>query len=315
MPEVVEIRKYADFLSDKFKNKKINAIKILKGRYKTHEPFELYQELTNKLPLKVLDVKTKGKFLYMVLEDDYYIFSTLGLHGGWVWLNNKNENEKINNEFIKENVNKFQFDKMLDYVTEDRLNGYYKTALNNLNVQFITDNGFMFYFDSLSFGTLKVIKGEDQLSKKLNSIGPDIMDESTTLDIYKLKMKKNTIQNKPIGNVLLNQKIISGIGNYLRADVLWMCKISPFRKVKDLTDKDLENIHSNIRALTWGDYDYKQAKKLKIIKKGIKIPKDYNRDFFVYYNDEDINGNKVTKEELYEGSQKRFIYWVKEVQQ
>jgi len=328
MPEVVEIRKYADFLSDKFKNKKINAIKILKGRYKTHEPFELYQELTNKLPLKVLDVKTKGKFLYMVLEDDFYIFSTLGLHGGWVWLNNKNENEKVNNEFIKENVNKFQFDKMLDYVgstssnlgslsanvPEDRLNGYYKTALNNLNVQFITDNGFMFYFDSLSFGTLKVIKGEDQLSKKLNSIGPDIMDESTTLDVYKLRMKKKTIHDKPIGNVLLNQKIISGIGNYLRADVLWMCKISPFRKVKDLTDKDLENIHSNIRALTWGDYDYKQAKKLKIIKKGIKIPKDYDRDFFVYYNDEDINGKKVTKEELYEGSQKRFIYWVKEWQ-
>ena len=314
MPEVVEIRKYADFLSDKFKNKKINAIKILKGRYKTHEPFELYYGLTDKLPLKVLDVKTKGKFLYMVLEDDYYIFSTLGLHGGWVWLNNKNQNEKVNNEFIKENVNKFQFDKMLDYVPEDRLNGYYKTALNNLNVQFITDNGFMFYFDSLSFGTLKVIKGEDQLSKKLNSIGPDIMDESTTLDIYKLRMKKKTIQDKPIGNVLLNQKIISGIGNYLRADVLWMCKISPFRKVKDLTDKDLENIHSNIRALTWGDYDYKQAKKLKIIKKGIKIPKDYDRDFFVYYNDEDINGKKVTKEELYEGSQKRFIYWVKDWQ-
>jgi formamidopyrimidine-DNA glycosylase len=314
MPEVVEIRKYADFLSDKFKNKKINGIKILKGRYKTHEPFELYNELTNKLPLKVLDVKTKGKFLYMVLEDDYFIFSTLGLHGGWVWLNNKNQNEKINNEFIKDNLNKFQFDKLLDYVPEDRLNGYYKTALNNLNVQFITDNGFMFYFDSLSFGTLKVIKGEEQLAKKLNSIGPDIMDDSTTLDVYKLKMKKKTIQDKPIGNVLLNQKIISGIGNYLRADVLWMCKISPFRKVKDLTDKDIENIYSNTRALTWGDYDYAKAKKLKIIKKGIKIPKDYDRDFFVYYNDEDINGKKVIKEELYEGSQKRFIYWVKEWQ-
>jgi hypothetical protein len=37
-------------------------------------------------------------------------------------------------------------------------------------------------------------------------------------------------------------------------------------------------------------------------------------DFFVYRKDKDINGEKVIKEELFEGSQKRFIYWVKEVQ-
>jgi formamidopyrimidine-DNA glycosylase len=172
----------------------------------------------------------------------------------------------------------------------------------------------MFYFDSLSFGTLKVIKGEKELTKKLNSIGPDIMEMSTTFEVFKTRMAKKTIQNKVIGNVLLNQKIISGIVNYLRADMLWMSKISPFRKVKDLNEKDLENIYKNTRALTWGDYDYKKGIKLKIINKTTKLPRNYDRDFFVYYNDEDIHGNKVIKEELYEGSKKRFIYWVKSYQ-
>ena len=51
--------------------------------------------------------------------------------------------------------------------------------------------------------------------------------------------------------------------------------------------------------------------KLKIIEKSSKLPSDYKRDFFVYYEDKDIYGNPVTKEELYEGKQKRFIYWVK----
>ena len=92
MPEVVEIKKYADFLNKKLKNKNLNDIKILKGRYKTHNPFALYYSITNKLPLKVLDVRTKGKFLYIVMEDDYFIFSTLGLHGGWVWVD-KNSNK------------------------------------------------------------------------------------------------------------------------------------------------------------------------------------------------------------------------------
>ena len=105
MPEVIEIRKYADFLNHNLKNKNIIDIKILKGRYKTHGPFELYKELTDKLPMKVKEIKTKGKFLYMILEDDYFIFSTLGLHGGWTWLKQAKNNVVIDKDFITKNIN------------------------------------------------------------------------------------------------------------------------------------------------------------------------------------------------------------------
>ena len=57
-----------------------------------------------------------------------------------------------------------------------------------------------------------------------------------------------------------------------------------------------------------------EAIKHKIIKKTDKVPYDYKRDFFVYREETDIHGNPVTKEELFEGSQKRFIYWCKDVQ-
>ena len=39
-----------------------------------------------------------------------------------------------------------------------------------------------------------------------------------------------------------------------------------------------------------------------------------SESFFIYREDEDIYGNKVLKKELFEGSQKRFIYYVKEIQ-
>jgi hypothetical protein len=42
--------------------------------------------------------------------------------------------------------------------------------------------------------------------------------------------------NKPIGNVLMDQKVISGIGNYLRADTLWMSKISPVSSCSDSSE-------------------------------------------------------------------------------
>jgi hypothetical protein len=53
---------------------------------------------------------------------------------------------------------------------------------------------------------------------------------------------------------------------------------------------------------------------MKIMTKSTKLPGDYNRMFFVYQEDKDIHGHKVHKKELYEGSQKRFIYYVPEIQ-
>jgi formamidopyrimidine-DNA glycosylase len=140
------------------------------------------------------------------------------------------------------------------------------------------------------------------------------MDLDTKLPIFKEQILKPKNLNKPIGNVLMDQKVISGIGNYLRADILWLSKISPFRKVKDLTDKEIERLYKNSILLTWGEYDKKYAMEKGLIKKSDKLPDDYKREFFVYFHDTDIYGNPVIREELYEGSQQRFIYWVKKVQ-
>jgi len=297
MPEINEVRRYADFLNTKLKNKKITEINILNGRYKKHGPFELYHELKTHLPLKVLNVQTKGKFLYLSLENNYFIFSTLGLSGGWI--------------FRKKTMTNYQHPEMLEYLKKEEMDSYMETSLKHLNVEFKVDNGSVYFYDTLSFGTLKVIKDQKELDKKLKTIGPDIMDMSTTFEVFQEQLNKKVNSNKPIGNVLMNQKVIAGIGNYLRADILWLAKISPFRKVNKLTEDELKSIFKNAKLLTWGSYDYKQAVKLKIIDKTSKLPSDYKRDFFVYYEDKDIYGDPVTKEELYEGKQKRFIYWVK----
>ena len=138
------------------------------------------------------------------------------------------------------------------------------------------------------------------------------MDSNTSFDIIRDKIRKKVNESKAIGNVIVNQKLISGVGNYLRADALWMAKISPFRKVSEVSDKELETLYWSLLSLIWGDYDFKEGKKKGLIK--YKIPFEYKKNFFVYRQDTDINNNPIAKKELFEGSQKRFIYWVKEVQ-
>lgn len=103
-----------------------------------------------------------------------------------------------------------------------------------------------------------------------------------SLEIFTSCIRKKTNLEKPIGNVIVNQKIIYGLGNYLRADILWLSKINPFRKTKTLTDIEIENIFKYTRDLTWGNYDKEYAIKEKFIKKNIKLPYDYNRLFFLF---------------------------------
>jgi len=130
----------------------------------------------------------------------------------------------------------------------------------------------------------------------------------------KKAVRKENNKEKRIGNVLVNQKVISGIGNYLRADGLWLARISPFRKVGELSDKELETIYNCFRALMWGDYAPDEARKKGYIGGDFKIPHDYKREFFIYRQETDIEGRKVVKEKLYEGTQKRYIYWIPEIQ-
>ena len=309
MPEVVEVRKYTDFIRAKLHNNPITNITILNGRYKKHDPFELFQYFKSHTPLKVVDVKSKGKLMYFVFENDYYLLCTLGLSGGWVFI------ENIENDLDNITEDNYQHPFALQYLYDMDTEAYLKKMSHHLNVKFSTKDGALYFYDMLSFGTLKGIHGATELEKKLKTLGPDIMSNLTTFEVFSNMITKKTNLDKEIGNVLVNQKVISGLGNYLRADVLWLSKISPFRKVKDLSESDLQKIFHNSKLLTWGEYDRKEAIKQHIISDSDKIPADYKRNFFVYMQKEDINGRVVKTDTLFEGSQKRTIHWVPEVQQ
>jgi endonuclease-8 len=298
MPEIVEVKKYCDFIEKNVKNKKVKTIKILKGRYKKHGSFDGYKEIVKELPLKLLEAKSKGKFIYFIFENNFVLYCTLGLSGGWT--------------FKKKDSDKYKFPEIMEFLNVKDIDEYRDTSLDHLNIEFVFEKGSLFFFDTLSYGTISVSDDPDKLQKKLKDLGPDIMDVDTSFKIFEEQLNKQ--EKKKIGLVLVNQKLISGVGNYLRADILWVAKISPHRKVHDLTKLELKKIYQAARDLTWIDYDKKKGKKLDIISKNAKHPHDYKREFFVYYEDEDIYGNKVKKEELYEGSQKRIIYWVPEVQ-
>ena len=77
MPEGPEVRRTVDNLKQ-YEDYIIKKITINSGRY-TKKDFKKQKLLFEDLPLKIIDVKCKGKFIYFKLSNNMYLFNTLGV--------------------------------------------------------------------------------------------------------------------------------------------------------------------------------------------------------------------------------------------
>lgn len=278
MPEGPEVRKVTDFLN-KYKNKSLNKIIINSGRYNKHGPFKGYNQLSIDLPLKIIDINCKGKFIYIIFENNMVLFNTLGMSGRWI-----NSKEKHNNLT-------FEFNEL-------------KTSL--------------YFNDYRNFGTF-MYQTKDDLDKKLKELGPDILQDFNNYDLFRERIERKR-SDTLIGSALLDQKVAAGCGNYLRAETLYESKINPHREIKDLSEKELKLIWSNMVKIGWIFYDYEKGIKNNILNKNDKLIKKYvisdYQDYYYYMNfqiysrEKDKKNNKIIKEKM--GT--RTIHWVPKVQ-
>lgn len=92
----------------------------------------------------------------------------------------------------------------------------------------------IFFNDQRRFGTLKFVLDEKQHEKKLKSLGPDVLQDSPVAP--ELFAKRILLKpNRTIAEALMDQSCISGIGNYLRAEVLFDCGIDPWKSVVEIS--------------------------------------------------------------------------------
>lgn len=162
--------------------------------------------------------------------------------------------------------------------------------------------GKLYLIDQLHYATFGI---HDNLESKLKTIGPDIAD--TDFNTFKSEIDKHPNEN--IGTLLLDQGVISGIGNYIRAEALYKSKISPFRKVKDISTQMLESLYKTIKSIVKAAYKAGGAS-VTFYKSITGKQGTYESKFKVYGHDTDDLGNPVKHEKLGE----RTIYWVPAIQ-
>lgn len=121
------------------------------------------------------------------------------------------------------------------------------------HVFYLKKNGSIEFHDIRKFATLEIVD-----AKKLFEIskikGIDPLSENFTLKKF-IEILENR-KNRNIKSILMDQSIISGIGNIYASEIPFDAKISPLRKIGSLNKNEISALHKSI---------------IKILKKAIRL--------------------------------------------
>ncbi len=273
MPEGVEVRISAELIKPLVANKIIGISNPeIAGRYGSTKPegWKEFEEEVIEKSVKVVDVQTKGKFMYWTFDNDWYMFCTFGMTGQWSPSKGKHPCFSIT----------------------------------------FTDDSQAFFNDPRHFGTIKFVKGRLALLVKLNELGWDPLNHGTT------EMWTNYVVNilarttKPIGQVLMDQGVFAGVGNYIRAEALYLAKMSPWRPSNKLKREEIVSLCQKLVEVMNESYEH-QGATILTYKDAYGAEGKYSSCFKVYGQKLDPLGNPVVKEET---PDKRTVHWCPAVQ-
>ncbi|MFC2011466.1 DNA-formamidopyrimidine glycosylase [Chloroflexota bacterium] len=103
----------------------------------------------------------------------------------------------------------------------------------------------IFFRDPRKFGVMRWLKDTSSIESKL---GPEPLEASFTPQVLADRLAK---RRAPIKALLLDQKVIAGIGNMYADEALFAAKINPWRLGGGLSQEEIKRLHSVIQRILW----------------------------------------------------------------
>ena len=73
----------------------------------------------------------------------------------------------------------------------------------------------------------------------LSRLGPDVLSVQTTAGILLQRLMNERFKRRQLATLLTDQSFVAGIGNYLRCEILFVCRLHPCMKPKQLSQQQL----------------------------------------------------------------------------
>ena len=228
MPELPEVETIIRGLKKKILNLKIKNVwtdseKIIK-RPERFNDFK--KEIEGRI---VIDVRRRGKNILIDLSGNKVLLIHQKISGHLLYGKWKRKKEKWVSEIQGSLYNDF-WNNFLHFVLF--FNNDKQLALSDLR----------------KFSKIELWdKGDLEESEYMKSLGAEPLEKDFTFKKFKESLNKR--KSGKIKQILMDQKIIVGIGNIYANEILWTSKVNPFKGLRKLTEKDLMNIYKNTRSI------------------------------------------------------------------
>ena len=227
MPELPEVETVKRVLVKWVNGRIIKDVKFLHPNIvENYSEDEFKSLVVNKT---IEDVKREGKFLLFYL-DDYIMTSHLRMEGKYYYAKS-----------IDGNIENYVYD------GSDDIN---KIKKHSCVLFLLDDNSVLIYHDVRKFGKIDLKRKDTYIPFTSLSLGKEPFD-MTGKELYELIHSKSN----PIKELIMNQNIISGIGNIYADEICFACKIHPCREGRLVKLKECDSIIEHSRRILYKSID------------------------------------------------------------
>lgn len=218
MPEAAEVKHVGNLLSTAT-DRTITKAEVVSGRY-IRSPIDM----SRTIGAVIERVIVKGKLIVFALRRDGEVFaalSTLGMTGWW-------------------------------YRTDEPQNAKHRRIELTLD-----DGSTLVFVDQRNFGTFKVTSWAMAKAKQAE-LGPDIMTPPNlwTIAFPEFVARVQRFGRKAtVAEALLDQRIAAGVGNYIRADAMYLASLSPHRSLIGLHETELKALWETLHLIAICAYE------------------------------------------------------------
>jgi formamidopyrimidine-DNA glycosylase len=216
MPELPEVEVVKRSLTRKVQNLIIQKVNIKDSKLRYHIDKNKFRKITG---LRIKKIERKSKFLLFFLNKNFIMMVHLGMTGKFFFVDRKNTKLKTS----------FYYN--IDYKKEQKYD----------RVEFILNkNQKLIYNDVRKFGFIKLLSDKKYKNNfHLKHLGPEPLKNTFNYTYFKNYIKG---RSRVIKDILMDQKFVSGLGNIYANEILFLSKIKPSRKVKNLKEFELKKI-------------------------------------------------------------------------
>jgi endonuclease-8 len=103
-------------------------------------------------------------------------------------------------------------------------------------------------------------------------LGPDILAQPPQFAAMVARLR-SVEQSRAVGDALLDQRLVSGIGNMWKAEALWSAKVSPWASLADVSDEELRHVLEEAHRKMKGRLDGARGRSQIYRRKGRPCPR------------------------------------------